>query len=759
MLIQRQRSNRIDEILKASFSAMVGLSTEPFALYATGGYGREEIFPNSDLDLMLLVENADVWEKNTALQDWIQANWTSDLDVRVALRTLDGVETDIANHIHTYTSLLDRRLLVENSNLASLLETKLSAFLPKLSRTEYLKERLTERSLRKTKFIHASALQEPEIKNGPGGLRDLQHISWFGSIFYSAPNINQLQHIDKLKNYEVEGLNRASRFIFAVREELHTLSNKDVNTLSTTLQLKVATNMGYSQATPEERVTEFMRDLFWHMHIVEKTLEMLTQRVITDLQLTPQKASIIHPHFKVVGGQIVAHEEVTLTLEHIPELFRLLSDYSFSFSQPIREFILENRMEVVNNPRLRQLLLYEFRNTLKQPGKLYQSLTEWMDLSVLPALFPVFATIRFQVQMEHYHIYTLWEHTLQSLKHLDTLVTTDDSELTQHLFQPYVSDLLPAALLLHDIGKSIQNANHAALGVPIARGILEECYFPADDIERICLLVNEHLSMARFWQSHDLDDMPRVEAFARQIGDRKQQTLLYLLTICDANATNPTLWNGYKYSLHSSLFARMGAPHSLEIINPFQEAIDVSILAKPDTLFWNVTLTQPISQNLLHQVAGMFTSLGCSIHAVQTHVQGNWSRDTYTVSVPSYTQPAVLEGKIKSAIESNYTNIATKVDEQLKRVSTRVYSQDHRPFPSNVTINEENDRHVISIQTKDRPGLLYHLTKVLAEMNCTITFVKVYTEAGWANDTFYIAKHPDVKTLRNNLKALLTQTP
>jgi UTP:GlnB (protein PII) uridylyltransferase len=405
----------------------------------------------------------------------------------------------------------------------------------------------------------------------------------------------------------------------------------------------------------------------------------------------------------------------------------------------------------VQTPSIRNSLLFEFHSTLTRPGKLYEIMTEWMNLSMLQALFPVFLDIRFRVQLEHYHQYSLWEHTLQCIKYFDLLVNQDETNETSNnlstlLNLDYVRRLLPAALLLHDVGKSIQNAGHADLGVPLARDILKQCYFEPEEIDRICRLVRDHLKMSKFWQTHDLDDIARIQELAKHIGDRQQQTLLYLLTLCDSNATNSNLWNSYKMSLHDTLFARM---HTLpEIVQePFIEQESVE-LESASGFLWKATFVLPKEKSHIHLLSGTLTSLGCSTHSIQSTAQNNWVKNVYSITVPSYTKREVLQSKILDTINSGFINLESKVTELIHRQKTRIITKDHRPYPNNISLESPNPgQYELFVQTEDRPGLLYQLSKTLYEHNCVIRYAKVYTEAGWASDTFYLSSIPNERQL------------
>src|SRR5690625_1091548 len=544
-------------------------------MIALGGYGRKELSPLSDIDFMFLFPDHSPGEKIRDFQKFLTDEilyilWDLNLQVGPSTRTineaLEGARTDI----RTKTSLLDSRLITGSKELYEIFHKTYKNFYRNEKPREYLEARLRDQTVRRARYGDTVFLQEPDIKNGVGGLRDYQNALWMARLKLGIERIEELSEHDYLHKNELRDFIQAYDFLLRVRNELHFTIKRPSDLLDLEKQPSVAKHLGYTQENIFERVEHFMRDYYSHARTIFRFSKLLERRlalrsVSGDSRRIPLPGSPepAEPERRI-DGFLLRNNKLTFesasVFEKDPErligVFRhrqtLDCELAFELESLIQESLPLITNKVINSPEANRI----FREIIRQPGKVYPILDQMHSLGVLGRFVPEFNRLDCLVQHEYYHRYTADVHTLNTIRELDAIFLKTDRatenyrEALQNLDDP---TLLYLILFLHDLGKAFGIAGHAETGAEIAVDILERLEIPKKSWNLILFTIRNHLAMTRFWQKHDLQDPAMIAAFAERIGDVEKLGFLYVHTFCDARGTASGLWNSYKEMLHSML--------------------------------------------------------------------------------------------------------------------------------------------------------------------------------------------------------------
>lgn len=546
------------------------------ALLALGGYGRAELSPHSDIDLMFLYpKNADP-KKLKELQQVISDGvlyplWDLGLKVGHSSRTIKEAIEEAKGDQQTLNALLEARYLCGSRDLFQQFDKLYRRYYSRENHKEYVQERLRDQQERRQKYGETVFLQEPDIKNGVGGLRDYQNILWMAQVRLGDGNLTALVDKQFLSPSEAKQLERAYDFLIRVRNELHFGSKRPTDTLSLEAQPRVAWNLGYRQEDLFLRVEAFMRDYYQSAHLIYTSSKILEQRLALQ-QLGQRRISFRalldsrrRDRQRIMDGFVLSSE--TISYEHrdifnddpvrLIRLFRYMQQYRV---QPELELIvLVTKSVNLVTPRVVQDdgANRAFRSILQTRGNVYPTLALMHETGILGRFIPEFGRLTCLVQHEYYHRYTADIHSLHGLRELDRVfadLPPNGEAMHAALQETTTPALLYIILLLHDLGKA-ENSEKlpercAALADPVIRKL------GIGDKNRLIILkiISLHLEMTRFWQHYDIDDPRTAQSFAKLVGDEDNLRYLYVFTYCDARATAQGLWNSYKQSLHEQLF-------------------------------------------------------------------------------------------------------------------------------------------------------------------------------------------------------------
>lgn len=577
------------------------------SLLALGGYGRAELCPYSDIDLMFLyptrVRSPKFPEMQRIFNDSIlYMLWDLNLKVGHSTRTSKDALVEAESDEQSKNAMLESRLICGSDKLHAKFAKEYDRFIRKDNALAYLRERLKDQIARRGKHGNSVFLQEPDIKNGVGGLRDYQNILWMARLQYDGRTIGKLVELELLRKKERDDLEKAYDFLLRVRNELHIQCKRASDLLDLEKQPKVAWGLGYRQRLIFKRVETFMRDYYRAAYTIFHLADYLERRLSLNAQTSVSFQSVLQSRrlgkierfdgFETAGKQLLAESPQTFKQDPVRmiRVFRHLQSRGLEPDFDLERLIEEN-LELIDKPVIESEEANRcFRAILQTKGEVYPILKLMNSTGVLPRFMPEWGDLHCLVQHEYYHRYTADEHVLKTIRELDRVFSGEDPELTRRYRQALEDTELPGLLylilLLHDIGKGQAIDDHANTGVEIARPILKRLGVVAKARDKILFQIKNHLEMARIWQRYDLDDPKTIQIFCALVQNAEQLRYLYVLTFCDTRGTMLELWNSFKDTLHTQLFKlSLGHLQSPSVTPPALPMISQShILNKVDGL-------------------------------------------------------------------------------------------------------------------------------------------------------------------------------
>lgn len=550
------------------------------AILATGGYGRGELNPHSDIDIMLLypdrISNKKRFEQFQELltEEILYPLWDLGWKIGHASRNTKEAIDEARAEIQSKNAILESRMICGSEPLFADMYKRFTAFCQKEDSAAYIKQRLIDEKERHGKAGNTVYLQEPDIKNGVGGLRDYQNILWMANLKHGYRSFRDLEKAKLLRRDERISMNEAYDFLLRTRTEVHLNNRRPTDKLNLEQQPTIAEGLGYPQEDIFKRVEAFMQDYYSAARTIYHTCELLKQRLAlstTDSgnggKITFREALRAHQHIptKKVDGFILQEKVLSAsnkkvfkeTPVRLIRIFRYMQQFGATLDVELMYLISRSipliDSELINSPAAAK----SFCSILRSPGEVYPVLNLMHELGVLGRYLPEFGQLTCMVQHEYYHRYTADQHVLRTIKHCDDVFLKSEAVSTAYEKELRKNDdplLLYLILLLHDIGKAEGIKNHDANGVRIAKPILDRYGINEEQQEQILFIIGNHLEMARIWQRFDLDDPQTAASFAEFVENPQKLRFLYVHTYCDARGTAPTLWNSYKDSMHRALY-------------------------------------------------------------------------------------------------------------------------------------------------------------------------------------------------------------
>lgn len=565
----KEKSDFVDNILSACWRHFLGEHAQKLSLVAVGGYGRRELFPYSDIDLVVLLDTDDTAPYQEALANFFTFLWDIGLKPGQSVCTVKGcIETAIADQT-IMTSLMEVRLVSGCGKLYEALreQTTPDKIWPS---DRFFIAKMEEQRQRYAKFHDTAYNLEPNIKEGPGGLRDMQVIAWVFKRHYNSSTLKELIKYEFLPDSEYNELMAARDVLWRIRYALHLLTGRGENRLIFDYQRELARQFGFSTEHQEynEDVERFMQFYFKTVLGLERLNEMLLQlfneRFVCGV--TGCKPVVLTDNFVAINGYIEAVDERMFERQPLAllEVFLLLQqkpELNGIRATTIR--LIRKNLHLIDDAfRQNKAANHLFIELLRQPQGITHQLRRMNRYGVLPAYLPCFGNIVARMQYDLFHIYTVDEHTLfviRNLRRFSLKEHRDELPFCHTIFMLIAKpEVLYIAALFHDIAKG-RNGDHSAIGEEIARNFCVQHGLSAHDTSLIAWLVRNHLIMSMTAQRKDIGDADVIHEFAQTVGSVEYLNYLYLLTVADIRATNPELWNSWKDALLKELYT---ATHS-----------------------------------------------------------------------------------------------------------------------------------------------------------------------------------------------------
>ncbi|MEW6128522.1 MAG: [protein-PII] uridylyltransferase [Acidobacteriota bacterium] len=571
--IVRARSLIVDLLIRVISRRVVDeqfrLTALPgFAVIAVGGYGRQELAPHSDIDLMFLYQDGAKAQTISQLSEEILYSlWDIGFTVGHSLRSLKESISIGKDDIVSRNSMVDARLLFGNHALFKTLTDRLEKEVFEKQKDKLLAELMSERLARYNKFGEVACVQEPNIKETAGGLRDFHYLMWACRIAYGYRTLQELVSAGIISEREARLMNSAYDFLLQVRNDLHFLTSRQSDLLSFDLQQQVARNLRYENSDKQQASEIFMRDYYLHARnlkrLTESQLNRATKKSEYQFWFRKRRTPSVNGGFVARNQALDFSESIEMPVLKIDgarmmQAFNYAQSIGMNFSSRVQESIQQSLPEINRRFIASPIASQGFLKTLRLKGRVANGLRLMHDHEFLSKFMPEFGRITCLVQHDLYHRYTVDEHTLRAIETLDLLANSQETKLERYRkIYAEITDpaILHLGLLLHDIGKGL-GGGHTEKGIKIAQKICARLHLESQKTEQVLFLIREHLKMSYISQRRDLADDKVIQEFAAQMGTLDNLNMLTLLTYGDINGVGPGVWNEWKDTLLWELYAK-----------------------------------------------------------------------------------------------------------------------------------------------------------------------------------------------------------
>lgn len=535
------------------------------AAVALGGYGRKELSPYSDIDLLFLHAGRPSKTVKRFVEQVLYLLWDIGLTVGHSFRSVGESVSMAREDLHTRTAMSEARLITGNEALYKQLTREVDGaiYANKKETEAFFAAMRLELEARYDKFGRAVCLQEPNVKESAGGLRDLHTVLWAGRGRYGCRRLEDLRAKDLVTGTEYQLARRAYDFLYRARNEAHFATSRKTDLLSLDLQPTIATNLGYKPKRGLEPSEVFMREYYRHANELHQFCESFLIRV-GGMQ-KPKWRFLFREKvdkrgmFEIREGKLYPKgeaEDFNPTAARLLEIFTLSQADGVGISDELKLAVRGNLRLVDRRFRASKEASKAFMNLLGKPGQVGRTLRTMHSTGLLGRLLPEFARITFLVQHDFYHRYTVDEHTLTAIDALDQVASAPEPSLVR--FRKVLHDLPdPSALylgmLLHDIGKGL-GGGHVGKGVKIAERICARLGLSEEVTGDVIFLVQNHLVMSHLSQRRDIAEPALVDGFVATVGTTNRLNMLMLLTYADHRGVGPGVWNDWKASLLLDLY-------------------------------------------------------------------------------------------------------------------------------------------------------------------------------------------------------------
>jgi [protein-PII] uridylyltransferase len=560
----RDRAALVDALVTRAWRLHAARAADPLALFAVGGYGRGELLPCSDVDVMILLPQGEDPGWTAPLERFLTFLWDIGLETGHSVRTIEDCRREALADLGVATTLFESRLLAGSPELFDAMRRALAPDRMWSSR-DFFDAKLREQAERHHRFHDTAYNLEPNVKQGPGGLRDLQTIAWVAMRHFGAETLEGLAAHGFIEARELAQLESAQSWLWRVRFALHLVSGRREDRLLFDHQIRLARLFGYEDATYTLAVEQFMQRYYRTAMLVSWLNELLLQQFREEI-LADRGAPALplsgdfqerDECLEAVTDDVFARHpsallELFVVLQQNPRLrgvrartIRLVAEHLWLIDEEFRQ-----------NPRNHRLLL----EILRAPAGVTHELRRMNLYGVLGRYIPAFGRIVGRMQYDLFHAYTVDAHTLFVVSNLRRFALERYDQEFPKLAQIFRSlpkpELAYLAAIFHDIAKG-RGGDHSELGAVDAEAFCLEQGLSPYDARLVAWLVRHHLKLSVTAQKQDISDPQVVNAFAREVGDQPRLDYLYVLTVADVRGTNPKLWNSWKATLFDELYERV----------------------------------------------------------------------------------------------------------------------------------------------------------------------------------------------------------
>ena len=535
--------------------SIIGTRKFNFAIASAGSFSRRELAPYSDIDLMFITESVEGNEKD--ISSVVTNLWDNGIEVSHTVRDFADIQKFLVNDLHTFTQFFETRFLVGQESLYARWNETLLNSITYGVQVNLLKEFFNDISDRYEKYGDSPKTLEPNVKLSAGGLRDFQSVEWMFILKNKTllnkqnekPQSEEFLEMILEKDYttanECRRLLDSYKLIISVRNLMHLISQQKNDRFEFSLQQKIS-----HYFHKKDSLSLFMKEFFAATNVINRfTKSMIStfQEEITN-PLPDSLAIQIDDDFYLKGKTIFQKVQTDLTLSDILRVFYYRGFYSAHFDEKLRSAILESVDNQDNYKAITSESSVFFREILKLPKNVGQTLSVMNELCVLGTFMPEFKELVGYLQHGVYHYYTADEHTLMTIQNIEKL-EKDSSQLGRIYRNLKEKDILYLALLFHDIAKPINISGHEIIGSEMANSIMYRLGYSEEETEKVAFLVRNHLFMEQVAFRRNLNDPDTLNNFTSRFSSAEDLDLLYLVTYSDLSAVNPAIWTTWKHDL------------------------------------------------------------------------------------------------------------------------------------------------------------------------------------------------------------------
>ncbi|WP_369986235.1 [protein-PII] uridylyltransferase [Thalassolituus sp.] len=574
----RHRATLIDKVLRALWRFR-DVCTSDIALIAVGGYGRGELHPHSDIDLLLLARNEDAINQHAGdLQDFITLLWDIKLDIGHSVRTLDECVTEAKADLTIITNLLESRTLIGDQSLHSELCARITPE-SQWPASQFFDAKSDELNTRHDKHNSADYNLEPNVKNSPGALRDIQTITWVAIRHFGKGSLQALEDNGFLTEFEHKRLASSISFLWEVRYALHMLAGREEDRLLFDLQTQVAEVLGYKDSGRQQGVERFMSQFYRHQLSTMELSDMLMMHFTEDyMQCTPDTITPVNEHFVLCNGYLQLttpglFEEQPSWLLNVFTMLAQISESKGMHSSTIRA--LRDSRHLIDeayrqNPEHNAI----FMSLMRGKSRVVRELSRMMRYGILGRYIPSFGRIIGMMEYDLLHKYTVDEHTFRMIRLMRHFRFGDVRErfpiASRLIHKVTKKEILYLAALLHDVGKS-REGDHTVNSGEIAEAFCIQHGLKPADTHMVTWLVTNHLLMSNASQRLDLSNPDDIHQFAIEVGDQYHLDMLFLISVSDTHSTNPELWTPWRAEQMRELYRNTQAALRRGLENPLHK--------------------------------------------------------------------------------------------------------------------------------------------------------------------------------------------
>ena len=808
----KEYSLLIEEFIRA----VAGMDKFNFAVASAGSFSRREFSPYSDVDLIFIAESVE--DNAKEISELVTRFWDNGLEVSHTVRDLADIQKYMLTDLHTFTQFFETRYLLGSEKVYTLWNEELINTLNEDIKANLIERLIEDSEDRYKKYGSSPKMLEPNVKFSAGGLRDLQIVEWMfifsrKELFDKQQETTQIEtFLNILKANKISSIDECSRvlssykLILSVRNLMHLEAGQKSDRFEFSEQIRIAKIFGFE----EDALTDFMRIYFSAAVILNRFSKSITKKFYDDKFISLPKSLAINldDDFEMKGRIISMRKNVQLTMSDILRAFYYRGLHSARFDESLRSHIVD-KFEATDRHHIQESeSSVFFREILRLPSNVGQTLYIMNELGALGAFMPEFKELNGFLQHGVYHSYTTDEHTLIAIQNVEKLAN-ENSQLGRIFNNLKDKEKLFLGLLLHDIAKPINISGHEIIGAELASSIMYRMGYSEAEISIVSSLVMNHLIMEQTAFRRNLNDPETLNNFTSRFTSIEELEQLYLLTYADLSAVNPVVWTSWKSELLAELYRKTRAmledkisgedllysttyevPKEISKFSPniseeevqsHLESIDdlaysqhfgaeeiarhieeidkgsaVSVLFSDSNGFTGITVITKDFPSLLSKLCGVQAINDINIHDAKIFTRKDGIViDTFNVT--DFISNKKLEKERFSKIEEDM-NLAVRgllqLGKEVASLKSKWWRIESKFFKKkgNVKVAFENHERytIIDVHSPDRLGFLYHVTSKMNELGLNIFFAKISTQGDEIVDAFYVLDRSGKKISPND---------